>query len=98
MASWTTTSPVSVVIDANVVIALCAGEPDKLANAKAKIEEYSGKGCNFYAPGVIIAECLFVFCRKLSDGVLTPVEHSSAVLGLMKLMRKINPPPKGNTV
>ncbi len=96
MASGTTTSPVAVVIDATVVIALCANEADKLANAEAKIKEYSGKGCTFYAPGVIIVECLFVFCRKLSDGVLTPVEHSSAVLSLMRLMRQIHPPPTGD--
>jgi hypothetical protein len=50
MASGTTTSPVAVVIDATVVIALCANEADKLANAEAKIKEYSGKGCTFFMP------------------------------------------------
>jgi hypothetical protein len=39
-----------------VVIALCAKEPDKLANAETKMKEYAGKGCVFYAPGAIIAE------------------------------------------
>ncbi|HLN30571.1 MAG TPA: PIN domain-containing protein [Gemmataceae bacterium] len=91
-----TTSPVSVVIDANVVIALCSKEPDKLANAEAKMMEYASEGCNFYAPGVIIAECLYVLCRKLNDGVLTPAEHSSAVLGFITLMAAINPPPMGD--
>ena len=54
MASGTI-SPLSVVIDANVVIAICAKEADKLANAEAKIKEYSTNGCAFYAPGVIVA-------------------------------------------
>jgi len=89
-------SPVSVVIDANVAIALCAKEEDKLANAEAKMKEYAGNGCSFYAPGVIIAECLFVLCRKLNDGVLTPVEHTSAVLSLVTLMAMISPPPSGD--
>jgi predicted nucleic acid-binding protein len=95
MASGTT-SPVSVVIDANVVIALCAKEADKLANAEAKLKEYSVNGCRFYAPGVLIAECLFVFCRKLKDGVFSYADHSAAVLAFIKMMALINPPPNGD--
>jgi predicted nucleic acid-binding protein len=95
MASGTT-SPVSVVIDANVVIALCAKEADKLANAEAKLKEYSLNGCRFYAPGVIIAECLFVFCRKLNDGVFSHADHGAAVLAFRKMMTLINPPPNGD--
>lgn len=96
MASGTTISPVSVVIDANVVIAICAKEADKLANAEAKMKEYAEQGCTFYAPGVILAECLFVFCRKRNDSVLTAAEHSSAVLGLISMMAAIHPPPTGD--
>jgi predicted nucleic acid-binding protein len=87
---------VSIVIDANVVIALCAKEADKIVNAEAKMKEYAGQGCSFYAPGVIIAECLYVFCRKLLDGVLTPSEHANAVFGLISLMATVNPPPTGD--
>jgi predicted nucleic acid-binding protein len=96
MASGTPTNPLAVVIDANVVIAICAKEAGKLATAEAKLKEYAGKGCTFYAPGVIIAECLFVFCRKLNDGVLTAAEHSSAVRGLISMMAAIQPPPTGD--
>ena len=96
MASGTTLSPISVVIDANVAIAICAKEPDKLARAEAKIKEYAGKGCNFYAPGVMVAECLYVFCRKLKDGVLTPTEHTSVVLRFISMMGAIGPPPTGD--
>jgi len=96
MTSGTTTSSVSVVIDASVAIALCAKEADKLANAEAKMKEYAKNGCAFYAPGVIIAECLFVFCNKLAAGKLTAAEHNSAVLNLATLMMQIQPPPTGD--
>ena len=91
-----TTSPSSVVIDANVAIALCAKEADKLANAEAKMRDYATKGCRFYAPGVFVGECLFVFCRKLKDGVLTLTEHDSALQAFISLMRAVNPPPFGD--
>jgi predicted nucleic acid-binding protein len=96
MATGTTTSPASVVIDANVVIAICAKEPDKVANAEAKIKEYAGKGCRFYAPGVIVSECLFVFCKKVKASVLTQAEHSNALQAFIKLMNIVNPPPLGD--
>ena len=96
MTSGTTTSPVTVVIDASVVIALCAKEPDKFANAETKINEYAGTGCVFYAPGAVIAECLFVFCKKLSAGKITPAEHGSAVTNLITMMGQIQPPPTGD--
>jgi predicted nucleic acid-binding protein len=92
-----TTSPVSVVIDASVVIAVCAKEADKLANAEAKLKEYSVSGCHFYAPGVLIAECLFVFCRKLNDGVFSSADHGAAVLAFTKMIALINPPPNGDS-
>ncbi len=90
------TSPASVVIDANVVIALCAKEADKLAAAEAKMKEYAQRGCEIYAPGVIVAECLFVLCNKLRDSVLTAAEHSIAVQGLIALMAAVKPPPNGD--
>lgn len=96
MASNTNVSPSSVVIDANVAIALCANELEKVASADAKIKEYSANGCRFFAPGVLVAECLYVFCRKLKDGVLTPVEHYAAVQALAVMMGAIDPPPNGD--
>ena len=41
MASATMTDPPSVVIDANVAIAICVKEPDKFVNAVAKVGEES---------------------------------------------------------
>ena len=96
MASATKVSPASVVLDANVVIALCANEADKVANADAKVKEYLADGSHFYAPGVLVAECLYVLCRKLMDGVLTPVEHGAAVQALIAMAAAIDPPPHGD--
>ena len=96
MATGTMTSPTSVVIDATVVIALCTNEPDKVANADAKIKEYAGKGCKFYAPGVIVGECLYVFCNKLADGKITLAEHTSALTAFIKFMAIVDPPPSGD--
>jgi predicted nucleic acid-binding protein len=86
----------SVVIDASVAIALCAKEQDKFANADTKINEYATNGHQFFAPGVIVAECLYVFCKKLRDGVITAAEHASAVQAFVALMQAINPPPSGD--
>ena len=96
MALPTTTNPCSVVIDANVAIAICAKEADKLTEAESKMKEYATNGCAFFAPGAIVMECLFVFCRKLMTGVITPAEHTSAVQAFITLMRVVNPPPSGD--
>lgn len=96
MATPTKTSPPSVVIDANVVIALCAKEPDKQLNAEKKINEYASGGSHFFAPGVIVAECLYIFCKKLTDGVITAIEHGLAIQAFIAMMAMIDPPPSGD--
>jgi predicted nucleic acid-binding protein len=96
MDSTTKPNPSFVVIDANVAIALCAKEADKLANADAKMKEYATNGAQFFAPGVIVAECLFVFCKKVQDGGLTPTAHEAAVRALVTLMASVHPPPSGD--
>ena len=60
------------------------------------MNEYVAKGCTFYAPAVIVAECLFVLCRKLKIGMLTATEHKNAVLSLISMMAAIHPPPVGD--
>jgi predicted nucleic acid-binding protein len=91
-----TPSPVAVVVDANVAIAICAKEADKLTNAETKIAEYAKNGVQFFAPGVIVGECLYVFCKKLRDGVLTTAEHANAIQAFITLMASIQPPPCGD--
>src|ERR1700680_4235265 len=78
MATVTTSKPSSVILDANVVIAFCARETG-YAKAKTELERYAKDGWNFFAPGVLSAEALFVFCKKLSAGTLTTAEHAQAV-------------------
>jgi hypothetical protein len=68
----------------------------QFGNAVAKIGEYARAGYRFFAPGVIVAECLFVFCRKLTDGVISQAEHVSAIDAFLQLMSHVNPPPTGD--
>ena len=86
------------VIDANVLTALCAKEPNKYARAKIAVEQRALKGSLFYAPGVIVAETLFALCRQLADGILTPTEHAQAVQSLDIRMGAILPPPNGDAM
>jgi predicted nucleic acid-binding protein len=85
-----------VTIDASFLIALCAREPDKYPKAYSQLGQYVHAGCQFFAPGVLVAEVLFVLCRKLMDGSLTPTEHAQAVQSLVVYLRAIAPPPRGD--
>src|SRR5437773_952192 len=96
MATAQTSNPPAVTIDANFAIAYCAQEPDKYAKAKAELESYAQSGWQFYAPGVLVAESLFVFCKKLMAGTLTAAEHAQAVQSLEALMTAVHPPPNGD--
>ncbi len=89
-------NPPSLVMDANVLVALCAKEVDKYSVADAELTRYAQAGYQFYAPGVLIAECLFVLCKKLEDGSLSPGDHTSAVGDLCTYMGMILPPPQGD--
>ena len=60
------------------------------------MKEYATNGAQFFAPGVIVAECLFVFCKKRQDGVLTPAAHEAAVRAFVTLMAAVHPPPSGD--
>jgi len=50
------------VIDANVLIAICAREKDKFDKAQDALNDYARSGWLFYAPGVVIGEVLYVLC------------------------------------
>jgi predicted nucleic acid-binding protein len=96
MATMPASNPPSLIIDSNVLIALCAKEIDKHVVADAYLTRSAQAGCQFYAPGVIIAECLYVLCKKLDDSSLSPADHSSAVRDLCTYMGMILPPPHGD--
>ena len=85
----------AIVIDANVLIAVCARERDRLAAAEAAINDYAAKGYLFYAPNVIVGEVLFVLCKKLQDGSLTRIDYDDAMESFAEQMRVILPPPGG---
>jgi predicted nucleic acid-binding protein len=94
------TSPainLSVTLDASFVIAFCAREAGRDQKVRAEIERYASLGYSFYAPGVIIGESLFVFCRKTTDGTLTPAEYAQAVACFEAFMRAVLPPPNGDS-
>ncbi len=96
MATIPTTNAHAVIIDANVLIALCAREVDKYAIADAELTRYAQAGSPFYAPGVIVAECLYILCKKVQDGALSTPDHAAAVADLSSYLGMILPPPRGD--
>ena len=83
------------VIDASIAIAISAREASREPKANAELLRLSTAGHAFYAPGVIVAETLYILCGKLQGGLLTPAEHAQAVLDFGILMAAIQPPPTG---
>jgi predicted nucleic acid-binding protein len=96
MATSATSNPLRLTIDANVLIALCSKEIDKYAIAHRELTQYAQAGYQFYAPGVIIAESMFILCNKLKDKNLSALDHAAAVADLCTYMGMILPPPNGD--
>lgn len=96
MATVQISNTPSVIVDANFAIAFCAKEPGGYAKAKTHLEYYAKNGWQFYAPGVLVAEALFVFCKKLLAGTLTSAEHSQAVQSFETFMGAVLAPPNGD--
>lgn len=85
----------AVVIDANVLVSICANEPSH-QTAKDALADYTAKGWDFYAPGAILSEVLFILCKKLQAGLLTEAEHQQAIKVFDRLMQGIHPSPQGD--
>jgi predicted nucleic acid-binding protein len=96
MAATPISNPPGLIIDANVLIALCSREVDKYAVADAELTRYAQAGYLFYAPGVIVAECLYILCKKLMDGSFSSSDHAAAVADLCSYMGMVLPPPNGD--
>jgi predicted nucleic acid-binding protein len=92
----TANSP-AVVIDANILIAICSREENTFKKAKAALDEYAQQGAVFFAPNVLVAEVLFVLCQKAANGILTPTEHLIAVESFQEYLLIILPPPNGES-
>jgi predicted nucleic acid-binding protein len=96
MATAVGTSPKLIALDANFIIGFCAKEPDKHSSVKVELTRFATEGAQAFAPGVIISEALFVFCKKLEKGDLNPAQHAAAVRSLETIMKVISPPPRGD--
>jgi predicted nucleic acid-binding protein len=87
------------VLDASVAVALASKEAPTEAKANAEIAYYSSLGYEFFAPGVIVSETLYVLCDmlcgKLQDGSLSAATHAKAVQSFYLLMATTLPPPNG---
>lgn len=85
----------AVVSDANVLIALCAKEKDKLKTAQNAFDDYIAKGYEFFAPSVLVAEVIFVLCQKLADGSLTQPEYEKSIKAFKFYLGFIELSPNG---
>lgn len=89
-------NPGAVIIDANILISICAKEPGE-ATARAALADYTARDWVFYAPSVILTEVLFALCRKLQDGTIDTAIHQKAVEDLnLSFLPAISPPPNGD--
>jgi predicted nucleic acid-binding protein len=85
----------AVVPDANVLIAPCAKETDKLQTAETAFEEYTLQGYEFFAPSILVAEVIFVLCQKLAGGLLSQLESDEAIDVFTDYLKGITPAPNG---
>lgn len=74
----TTTNIGFVVVDANILISLCAKEPTQ-TTAKQALEKYAKDGWSFYAPNLIVAEVLYILCLKHQKNTLTRKSYKEAI-------------------
>ena len=86
----------SLVLDANVSIAICSKEAGRDALATAEITRYLRTGYHLFAPGVIVAETLYVLCGKRTSGSLSPADYATSVAAFERLMLSVSPPPGGD--
>ena len=96
MATITANNSGAVVIDANVLIAIYAREQNKLKLAEIAVNDYAGRNWQFYAPGVIVSEVLYILCGKLQSAVLTQADYAKAIQDFADQMTVILPPPHGD--
>lgn len=88
-------NPLAVVIDANILIAICSNEQDTHPIASAALDDYDLRGFTFFSPNVVIAEVLYVLCLKANQNLLTAIQHQKAIQDFINYLKAINPPPNG---
>jgi len=87
-------SPGAVVIDVNVLLAICTKET-KQSTAEAALADYAAKNWTLYAPAAILMEFMFIACQKLTGGALSQADYDKAVEYFSNYMSVILPPPSG---
>jgi predicted nucleic acid-binding protein len=95
MSQPTQSNSGTAVIDANILISICAKEPS-YQTAVTALADYGAKGWVLYAPGAILTEVPFILCKKQQDGLLTAAEHQAAVETFNDYMQTILPSPQGD--
>jgi len=97
MATRPASNPPCVTIDSNVLIAISCKEVGRHALADAELANYATNGYEFFAPGCIVSECLYVLAEKVDrHKTLTPSEHAAALADLCTYMGMLLPPPSGD--
>ncbi len=89
-------NPGAVTIDANVMIAISSREAGHDAVATAELGRYASLGYEWFAPGTIISETLYILCGKLNSGILSPADYATAVQTFARTMNSVLPPPTGD--
>ncbi len=89
-------NPGAVAIDANVMIAVSSREAGRDVIATAELANYASLGYEWFAPGTIISETLYILCGKLNSGVLSPTDYATAVQTFARTMNSVLPPPSGD--
>ncbi len=89
-------NPGAVTIDANVMIAISSREAGRDAAATAELGRYASLGYEWFAPGTIISETLYILCGKLNSGILSPADYATAVQTFARTMNSVLPPPTGD--
>jgi predicted nucleic acid-binding protein len=91
----TPSSAGAAVIDANILISICAREPSHQTAIDA-LADYGARGWVLYAPGAILTEVPFALCKKQQDGLLTAAEHQAAIETFNDYMQTIHPSLHGD--
>jgi predicted nucleic acid-binding protein len=87
----------TVTLDSSVIVALCAKEPDKYAQAQSAFAHHQAQYPVFTAPCALVAEVLFVLCKMQEAGQLSTSEHADALDSLEALLQMIRFPSEGDS-
>ncbi len=87
--------PGAVVVDANIALSIAANEPSQ-PMISGEIEAYSQRGFEFFSPGVLVTETLYVLCGKLNDGTLSSSDHALAIKKLDLFLKNVSHSPGGD--